>query len=225
MIEIVEEIGSTSEALKQRAAAGETVAALLARRQTAGRGRLGRVWATVEGNLHLSLLVRPEGAFHPGHWASLSAVALSDALLPFAPAVRLKWPNDVLLDGGKLAGVLLETGEDFGRWLVVGFGANLADAPAGTGRAVTSLHRAVTPEAFAPSLLRAWEQWRRVYAAHGYGHVRDAWLARGPDLGTPVAAGLGERRVEGRFRGLRDDGALLLETASGALAVTSGEVE
>lgn len=225
MIEVVDELASTSEELKRRAAAGAGEAVLLARRQTAGRGRLGRPWATVEGNLHLSLLLRPPAPFRPGHWSVLAAVALADALSPHAPGLRLKWPNDVLLHGAKLAGILLESGDDHGRWLVAGFGVNLASAPEGTGRAVASLDGATTPDAFAPELVAAFARSRALYAAHGFPPLRQAWLARGPHPGAPVAAGLGDRRIEGRFAGLRDDGALLLDTPRGPVAVTSGEVE
>ena len=225
MIETVQEIDSTSEELKRRAANGQPTAILLARRQTAGRGRLGRPWATLDGNLHLSILIRLEGPFHPGHWASLAAVSLADALSPFAPALRLKWPNDILQHGAKLAGILLETGDDHGRWLVAGFGANLAAAPTETGRPVTSLHRAIEPETFAPLLIDAWTRWRTLYTAQGYAPIRAAWLARGPTPGATVTAGPPDRRIEGRFTGLRHDGALLLDTPTGPLAVTSGEVE
>lgn len=225
MIEIVDEIASTSEELKRRAATGAQEAVLLARRQTAGRGRLGRPWATVEGNLHLSILLRPPHPFRPGHWSILAAVALAEALSAHAAGLRLKWPNDVLRDGGKLAGILLESGDDHGRWLVAGFGVNLASAPEGTGRAVASLHRATTPEAFAPELLAAFAGWRSIYAARGFAPLRQAWLARGPDPAAAIAAGQGGRRIEGSFAGLRDDGALLLDTPRGPVAVTSGEVE
>lgn len=226
--EIVEEIGSTSEALKERAAAGGGEAALMARRQVAGRGRLGRVWATVEGNLHLSVLVRPGGRIRPGHWSLLAAVALADAVLPWVVrggvpgGLRLKWPNDLLLDGGKLAGILLEAGEDAGPWLVIGFGVNLAGAPQGLGRAVASLDGVVGPEAFAVTLLAALAGWRRRYAAEGFGPIREAWLGLGPALGSSVTAG----SVRGGFAGLDEDGALVLSTGMGMgrAVITSGEV-
>jgi BirA family biotin operon repressor/biotin-[acetyl-CoA-carboxylase] ligase len=144
---VEEEVPSTSDLLLRLAAAGEPEGlALLARRQTAGRGRDGRGWTSPAGNLSLSLLLRPDApARDAPHWALLAAVALAEALAPSLPnpaALRLKWPNDLLLHGAKLAGVLVEsaaTRDGRIEWLVVGLGANLAVAPAVPGRATACL--------------------------------------------------------------------------------------
>lgn len=230
-LETVDEIGSTSEALKARAAGPGPEAALLARRQSGGHGRLGRPWQSIDGNLHLSVLLRPPSLRWPGHWSILAAVALADTVRPFLPedsALRLKWPNDLMLDGGKLAGVLLEAGVASGPWLVVGFGVNLAGAPSGLGRPVAclaSLAPAPAPEAFAARLLSTLQGWRDRYAVEGFAPVRAAWLAAAHAPGERIVVGLGEQRVHGTFRGLGDDGTLLLDGTEGELAIMAGELE
>lgn len=230
-LETVDEIGSTSEALKARAAGSGPEIALLARRQSGGHGRLGRPWQSIDGNLHLSVLLRPQSLRWPGHWSILAAVALADtvrALLPEDSALRLKWPNDLMLGGGKLAGILLEAGVTSGPWLVVGFGVNLAGAPSGLGRPVAclaSVAPAPAPEAFAARLLHVLQGWRDRYAVEGFAPVRAAWLAAAHAPGEPVVVGMGGQRVRGTFRGLGHDGTLLLDGPEGELAITAGDLE
>ncbi len=227
-LEVVDEVGSTSEELKTRAARPGPEAALLARRQSGGHGRLGRPWQSIDGNLHLSVLLRPPSLRWPGHWSFLAAVALADAVRAFLPdpgALRLKWPNDLLLDGGKLAGILLEAGTAPGPWLVIGFGVNLAGAPSGLGRPVACLASAApapAPEAFAVRLLQALQGWRARYATEGFAPVRAAWLAAAHAPGERIVVSTG---IQGAFRGLGDDGTLLLDGPEGVLAITAGEVE
>ena len=235
-LEIVDEIGSTSDALKLRAVAypGQE-AALLARRQISGHGRLGRAWHSIEGNLHLSVLLRPPVLLWPGHWSILAAVVLADTVQHYLPeplletgALRLKWPNDLLLDGGKLAGILLEAGSAGEPWLVIGFGVNLAGVPPGLGRPVADLaSRCPAPaaEAFAARLLEILQNWRGRYDRDGFAPVRAAWLAVAHRPGEPIAVGMGERRLHGTFRGLGDDGALLLNGPDGEFRVMAGELD
>ena len=230
-LETVDEIGSTSEALKARAAGSGHDVALLARRQTGGHGRMGRPWHSIDGNLHLSVLLHLPTLQWPGHWSILAAVVLADAVRRYVPdpgALRLKWPNDVLLHGGKLAGVLLEAGVDESPWLVIGFGVNLAAAPPDLGRPVAclaSVCAAPAPEAFAARLLDALQNWRARYGRDGFAPIQSAWLAAGPAPGDRIVAGVGKQRVQGAFHGLGHDGTLLLDGPDGPLAITAGEVE
>ncbi|MGK7866796.1 biotin--[acetyl-CoA-carboxylase] ligase [Falsiroseomonas sp. E2-1-a20] len=227
-LRVHESLTSTSDLLLRLAAAGEPEGlAVLARRQTGGRGRDGRRWESPAGNMYLSVLLRPAGpAREAGQWSLLAAVALADALAGFAPdptAIALKWPNDVLLDEAKLAGLICESAADAeGRmeWLVIGLGANLAVAPALEDRATTCLG-AVPPEDVAVALLAALDRWRRAWLVEGFGAIRTAWMARGPKLDAHLAI---RGSIAGRYAGLAEDGSLLLATGGRVHAIASGEI-
>jgi BirA family biotin operon repressor/biotin-[acetyl-CoA-carboxylase] ligase len=234
-LEQVGEIGSTSDALKARAAdTAHGEVALLARIQTGGHGRLGRSWRSVDGNLSLSVLLRPRSLRWPGHWSILSAVALADAVRPYLPdprSLRLKWPNDLLLNGGKLAGILLEAGFTDPPWLVIGFGVNLAGVPEDLGRQTACLADLAPPPApkeFGVRLLDTLQRWRKRYDRDGFAPVQAAWLAMAHTPGDIVTADVGARRVQGAFRGLGPDGALLLDDldglGGGVVSVSAGEL-
>ncbi len=229
-LEIVGSIDSTSEALKRRLAAGEKgELALLANEQSAGRGRLGRRWESRPGNLYLSVLLRPTRIRAPGQWSILSAVVLAEAVgahLPPPAKVKLKWPNDLLLDGGKLGGILLETGQDDGPWLLIGYGVNLVNAPVLDRPAVAFASRAPAPapEALARDVLAQLEIWRDRYAEEGFEPIRRAWLDHGPGFDERVSAIMNGRAIEGAFAGLASNGGLRLDTPSGPRTIVSGEL-
>lgn len=231
-LRVEESLPSTSDLLIRLAAAGEPEGlAILALRQTAGRGRDGRSWASPAGNLYLSVLLRPGGAAREaGCFALLAAVALAEALepaLPDASALRVKWPNDLLLGGAKLAGVLCESAADEGgrlEWLVMGLGANLAVAPELPDRPTARLPVPIAPETVAVRVLRALDAWRARMAAEGLGPLLDAWMRRGPEAGARLTLRGGAAVTTGLYRGLDRDGALLLETEAGIRRFASGEV-
>ena len=232
-LEIHPELASTSSHLIERARRGEPDGlAVLALRQTAGRGQGGRNWSDKAGNLALSLLLRPR---HPARdapqWGLLGGVALIEAARAIDPepgALSLRWPNDLLRHGAKCAGVLSEcaTSPDGGlAWVVLGFGVNLAHAPAVPDRATGRLGGpAIPPEAFAARLLDRVEAWKRLHGSQGFGAVRRAWVAHGPSLGSRITARCGGGMVEGGFAGLAEDGSLLLDTGRGRARVAAGEV-
>ncbi|WP_203075006.1 biotin--[acetyl-CoA-carboxylase] ligase [Falsiroseomonas ponticola] len=232
-LRVHESLASTTDPLLRLAAAGEPEGiAVLALRQTAGRGRDGRAWESPAGNLYLSVLLRPGGlARDAGQWALLSAVALHDALAPDVPpgaALAAKWPNDLLLDGAKVAGILTDSAADAeGRieWIIFGMGANLAVAPAVPGRATACLARpgqpAPEPRAVAARVLAAIDHWRGVLAAQGFGAIREAWVARGPAIGQALTMRDGRA---GTYAGLAADGSLLLAGEGRVQALSSGEV-
>lgn len=235
-LRIHEVLPSTSDVIAQLAAAGEPEgAAVLARRQTAGRGTQGRGWDSRTGNLHLSILLRPAGPLREApQWGLLAAVALADAVAPLLPepaALRLKWPNDLLLGGAKMAGILAEAAAD-GQggiaWLCLGIGVNLAHAPEVPGRATACLADAAgtapTPEAFAGDLLAALDRRCAQHRAEGFAPIRAAWLARGPAPEAEIAIRRGGAEIAGRFAGLAEDGSLLLASDGRIRAVASGEV-
>ncbi|PWR23850.1 biotin--[acetyl-CoA-carboxylase] ligase [Zavarzinia compransoris] len=231
------ELDSTNEEARRRAQQGdEGDLALYADRQHAGRGRRGRAWVSGEGNLFLSCLLRP--AVGPARAAELSfatALAAHDALSAatgLGPRFQLKWPNDLLLDGAKVAGILLEsaTGRDGGlEFLVIGIGVNLAAFPAETPYPATSvaatLGRAVAPLDLIAAFLPRLSHWITVWEREGFAGIRDAWAARAAGLGERITVRLAHETLEGVFSGLRLDGALDLRLDSGAVrAVTAGDV-
>jgi BirA family biotin operon repressor/biotin-[acetyl-CoA-carboxylase] ligase len=183
------------------------------------------------GNLFLSVLLRPVGsARHAGMWGLLGAVAVADAvapLLPDASALRLKWPNDVLLAGAKLAGLLSEAalGADGDLdWLVIGMGVNLASAPAVPDRPTACVGPgAPSPERFAVDLLARLDAWRMRVLLDGWTPLRAAWLARGPAMGEPISVRLGGETRTGEFAGLAEDGALRLSCDGVVRTFAAGE--
>jgi BirA family biotin operon repressor/biotin-[acetyl-CoA-carboxylase] ligase len=234
-LQVHEVLPSTSDFCRARAAEGEPGGlAVMARRQTQGRGSRGRDWDSPVGNMYLSVLLRPaEQARDAAQWSLLAGVALGEALASYLPtdaALRLKWPNDVLLNGGKLAGILVDSSADAaGRieWLVIGMGVNLAVAPTVPGRAVACLADHVEPpppERFAETLLERLGYWQTVRAAEGFAPVREAWLMRGPMPHTAVSLKLGDQTLFGDFAGLSEEGGLLLITDGRTRAFTTGEV-
>lgn len=225
MIRTVAETGSTNADLITLAANGAPEGLWLrAERQTAGRGRQGRVWRSPVGNLYASTLVR----IRPGDPAAatlalVAAVALEEvvrAYLGDPPDLVLKWPNDVLLGEAKLSGILLERSGDA---VVIGIGVNLAHCPEGLDRPVTSLAAAgadVAPEDFLATLSEAFARWLERWRVEGLGPVRDRWTARAHPSGTALAARLPDGdAVDGLFERLDADGALILRLADGSRRV------
>ena len=230
-----DEVDSTnSTLLRQAADTGEGVWAM-ARRQTGGRGRQGRSWESVEGNLHASTLVRLRGGDPPAATLSLvAAVALHRTFLDATdiapPRLRVKWPNDLIAhrgeEWGKIAGILLEREADV---VVIGFGANLAFAPDLPGRAVANaadFGSAPTPLDFCFALeLRFAEELER-WRARGAADARRRWLDRAHPVGTPLTVHVSANEIAtGTFDGIEPDGALRLRTAEGILVIRAGDVE
>ncbi len=228
-------IPSTNDEAKALASAGAVAGTLVwALEQTQGRGRLGRAWASPPGNLYASLILRP--AVPVAAAAQLgfaAALAVGDACLGFAPdaAIAFKWPNDVLLAGRKLAGILLESrSRSKGEldWLVLGLGVNLVTYPPNAAYPATALSATgveIAPDAMLAALARSflgwYEQWR---GGEGFERLREAWLDRAHRLGQRLLVRLPEAELAGTFAGLGADGALLLDTPSGRRRVSAGEV-
>lgn len=212
---------------------------VMARRQESGRGRRGRPWSDPPGNFAATLVLRPEGG--PADAARLSfvaALALHDALVDLCGpqlSLALKWPNDVLLNGGKLSGILLEsngTGKSAAA-LAIGIGVNLAATPAPgdveqqATRPVSLLEETglkLAPEELLDALAPAFEHWQQRMRAEGFTPIRQAWLARAARLGETIQARVGETRIEGRFDGIDETGALILTTKTGRQAIPAAEI-
>lgn len=210
------ETGSTNDDMKLRAREGAAEGLWLrAERQTGGRGRQGREWQSPPGNLYASTLVRLRPSDPPAATLALvAAVALHEVAASFAPhaAMRIKWPNDILLDGAKLAGILLERE---GQAVVLGFGVNIAQAPDDLGRPVADLAGAAEPGTFLDMLADGFARWLGRWREQGLAPIRAAWLAAAHPRGTALST---DQR-EGLFDGLDETGALRLRLADGAVRV------
>jgi BirA family biotin operon repressor/biotin-[acetyl-CoA-carboxylase] ligase len=223
LIRTVEETGSTNADMLALAAAGASEGSWLrAERQTSGKGRQGRAWESPAGNLYASTLVRLRPSDPPAATLALvAAVALEDAVRVFLPSGgTLKWPNDLLVDGAKLSGILLERAGDA---VVIGIGANLAHHPDLPDRPATSLaaHGAsADPATLLDVLAEAFARWLGRWRGEGLDPVRQRWLERGHSTGTALTARLPDgSAVDGLFDGLTHDGALILRLADGSRRV------
>lgn len=193
---------------------------LRAERQTSGKGRQGRAWDSPAGNLYLSTLVRVRpGEPSPATLALVAAVALEEAVSLFGVHPMLKWPNDLLVGGAKLSGILLERVDDA---VIIGFGVNLAHHPVDLDRPATSIAAhapAPDPQVFAETLAEVFARWLSRWR-DGIGPVRDRWLARAHPLDTALTARLADgTSMEGLFDGLDAQGALILRLADGTTRV------
>ncbi len=222
-------LASTQDEARRLAATGARAFVVVADEQTGGHGRRGRGWQSPPGNLYASLVTTPRWprALWPAGSliaAAALATALEELAPPGAPRLALKWPNDVLLDGRKVAGLLLEAADDA---VLVGCGLNLAVAPAELASATTLAAAGwdTDPSTVLERWLRAWS---RAVAALAEGDTtswREAWLARAAGLHRPVRVALPKRRLEGVHRGIDAYGALRVETAAGVETVLAGDVE
>jgi BirA family biotin operon repressor/biotin-[acetyl-CoA-carboxylase] ligase len=231
----VEETGSTNDDAIGMARSGAAHGTLVwARRQTRGRGRRGRAWASPEGNLHVSIVLRPgTEARRAGEIAFVAGLAVADACLALAPEadIRCKWPNDVLAGGRKIGGLLIEssfrgTAVD---WIVAGIGLNLAVHPDDAEFPATHLAfhagRPVTAAQGLNALARAFAARYEAWRADGFGPIREAWLARAAGVGRPIRVRLEHGEIDGVFAGIEDDGALRLGLRDGAVRrITAGDV-
>lgn len=236
---VLPEIDSTNAEGFRRAAGLPGPTWIVAGLQTAGRGRRARPWSSPPGNFHGTLVLKPH---EPPETVALrsfaAALALRDAfvqLTGLSGSFALKWPNDVLCNGGKIAGILLESqglnGPD--PVLCVGIGVNLIAAPdpsqvePGAVPPASLLQETglrVLPEAFLDALAPAFARWEASLAGQGFAPLREAWLAHAARLGETIRARTGSETREGQFQGIDAQGNLILRTAQGTLAIPAAEV-
>jgi BirA family biotin operon repressor/biotin-[acetyl-CoA-carboxylase] ligase len=200
---------------------------LVALEQSAGKGRQGRQWVSVKGNFYGSTLVRLEPGDPPPSALSLAAgLALIEAIdgIGDPRPLMLKWPNDLMLDGGKLGGILLERSEDR---VAVGIGVNLAGSPPLPGRAAANLEGAVSPQAFAPLIAGSFARLLALWRSGESSPLVRAWQERAHLPGTRLTVHIGkDETLSGRFGGLEMDGALRLMLDNGGIEVIrAGDVD
>ena len=232
-LEVFDNLGSTNDEAMARGRDGDPGPLWIrAVQQTGGKGRLGRQWVSPAGNLYASLLLvdaatqdrAPELGFVAG-------VALASTLSRFlGPAARIKWPNDIVVGGAKLAGILLEATQTRGGGFacVIGVGVNCASHPQGLPYRATDLAShgaAVAPddllEFFAEELAGWLDQWDE---GRGFAQIRAAWLFFAAGMGDTAEVAMGDQRIKGILRGLDERGRLLVDTEAGLRTIDAGDV-
>ena len=231
-----EEIGSTNDEARRLAETGAPHGTVVtAKRQTAGRGRRGRAWVSPEGNLHVSVIVRPNvEAERASQLSFVAALAVGETMLKFISGgvtLRYKWPNDVLLNGAKASGLLLETASAANGmigWVVIGVGINVAHYPEDMPYPATSLQAQgarATVKSVLPGFVGHLADWYDRWRDHGFAPVRDAWLEKAAGLAEEVEVRLSNETIRGRFERLDADGALIIALPGGETRrITSGDV-
>lgn len=231
-------LGSTDSTNTQAAArAADAPLWVLAHEQTAGRGRRARAWSTPSGNFAASYVMQAQGPVRDlGLMSFVAALALYDALVSVGVSpvrLSLKWPNDVLLDGGKLAGILLETHGAGPSHLILGIGVNLVHAPAPEmveqgalpGRTLANdADLDLKAEDLLAHLAIAFDLRHRQMFAAGFGAIRNDWLARAARIGDEVTARLPKETVTGLFETVDEDGAIVIDTGLARRHIHAGDI-
>ncbi len=232
-------LDSTSAEAKRLAGGGASHGAVIwAKRQTAGRGRMGREWVSAEGNLFVTVLLSPPVALDEcpqlSFVAALAVADTLDGIVPDPSLVRCKWPNDVLIAGKKIAGILLEsfTTKELvteRQWIAVGVGINVDSYPEHVLFPATSLTESgvelisakIVLSRFTHHFVARYDEW----VAGGFASIRKAWQAKAYQINQPVEVIVGEDRLSGIFAGVDDRGQLLLKTeAKKPQAILAGDV-
>lgn len=230
-----DQLDSTNVEARRRADVGETGPLwIAARSQSAGVGRRGRAWTSEPGNLFTTLLLatdKPAG--EAAQLSFVAALAVCDTARVWLPPerVRVKWPNDLMVDDSKASGILVESGRraDGGLWVAVGIGVNLAHHPDNTERPATSFAKHMifppAPEAALDALAAAFDDWQAVWEQSGFAPIAEAWTERAYGLGQPCIARLALETVAGVAEGLDSDGSLRLRLPDNTIRrITAGDV-
>ncbi len=233
---VLDSVDSTMAEAVRRVSVIERPTWIMAKTQTAAHGTRGRKWIVPEGNLSATLIFRPEAtAMEAARRSFLAANALFQALSIYVSAEKLalKWPNDVLLSGGKVAGILLESSGrgPFVDWLSIGIGVNLANVPEGVTDArfaPTSLVAAggetVSPRDFLSTLADAYATQEAKLSRFGFDRIRDDWMANAARLGEVITARTGREDVTGIFDSIDKEGNLVLITGTGPRAIPAADI-
>ncbi|MEM7444912.1 MAG: biotin--[acetyl-CoA-carboxylase] ligase [Pseudomonadota bacterium] len=228
-------VGSTNDVAKELAEKGAPHGTVvMADRQAAGRGRHGRAWSSPAGNLYASVVLRPEmPAAVVAQLSLIASLAMAEALAELALEidVRVKWPNDVLIGNAKISGLLLESAGPLGDkvdWVVIGSGVNIAHRP-DLDRPTISLAETAAVPVTPLNVLEAYcgqlEMLVGVWRSGEFAAIRPRWLQRAIGVGSPVSVKLGDSAVNGRFAGLDEGGAIIVQAPDGARrSIAAGEL-
>jgi BirA family transcriptional regulator, biotin operon repressor / biotin---[acetyl-CoA-carboxylase] ligase len=222
-------IGSTNDEARRLAIEGAPNGTVVhADEQTAGRGRLTHNWFSPPGNLYLSILLRTtQPAARTAELSFLAALAVADtveALLPRQIRAMLKWPNDVLVNGAKIAGILLELVDDA---TIIGIGLNVLEAPSNAAYKTTTIVAnggIASVDGSRDILLERLDRHLSMWQAEGFAPIREQWLSRSYPIGAAIRANTEGQSIAGHFAGLALDGALLLDTSDGRQRIVAGDV-
>jgi BirA family transcriptional regulator, biotin operon repressor / biotin---[acetyl-CoA-carboxylase] ligase len=229
-------VDSTNDEAKRVARAGAEEGTLVwGIEQTAGRGRRGHAWASPPGNLYASLILRPgcplDQAAQLGFVAALAVGDTLGSICERLDGLSYKWPNDVLVRGRKIAGILLESelGEgEAPRFVVIGVGINLVSSPRDAAFPATSIAEedlgTVSPGAALEGFARHFQAWAEHWREEGFGPVRAAWRSHAVALGESIRVHLEPATLHGRFLDIDQHGALLLESAGEIRHISAGEI-
>ncbi len=234
----LETVDSTNDEARRLAAEGEETAPdgtlVWAKEQTAGRGRLGREWVSPPGNLYCSLVLRPgvpvAKAAELGFVAALAVYDMLGTLGEPGHQAHCKWPNDILLNDHKVAGILLEAetgGGDVPEWVILGLGVNVGVFPGDTDFPATSFRAegwGATEIDCLNAFARHFLKWTNTWLEDGFAPVRKNWLWRCYGLGEEIEVRLEGETLKGVFTDIDEDGALLLKTGDGERRITAGDV-
>jgi BirA family transcriptional regulator, biotin operon repressor / biotin---[acetyl-CoA-carboxylase] ligase len=237
-----DELDSTNEEAKRLAIGGGSHGAIIwAKKQTQGKGRMGRVWESAEGNLFCSILLCPgtDDKFitQLSFVAAVAAIQTLKSILPEETEIKCKWPNDVLLDDKKIAGILLESfehkdknTEQKHRWVVVGVGINVDSFPTETNIPATCLKSAgveiisakIVLSRFIHHFITCYDIW----AKRGFSPIRRAWIEDAYKIGKNIEVKLPKAKYSGVFEGIDIDGALLIRKSDGTrISLPAGDLE
>lgn len=234
----LETVDSTNAEARRLAALGEEETPdgtiIWAKEQTAGRGRRGREWSSPPGNLYFSLVLRPDVAVaKAAEFGFIAALAVFDTLGTLGEAgnsVDCKWPNDILLNERKVAGILLETetgGDGRPDWVILGVGINVETFPGETDFPATSIRNedfGATEVDCLESFCRHFLKWTNTWREEGFSPIRKNWLWRCYGQGEEIEVRLEGETLTGVFTDLDEDGALLLKTGDGVRRITAGDI-
>lgn len=233
-IDTHETVSSTQDIIKTRAEDGQPEGMVVqALEQTEGYGRHAREWVSEPGNLYLSLLLRPScGVQEIGQLSLMAGLAAAQTIQGFMDEpdkLRLKWPNDVLIEGKKCAGLILETGlgaDQSLEWVALGIGINLSAAPAEIGTHIEAYSdKPPTLDRLRHALLKEIATLYELWQAQGFGPIKAQWLARAHEKGDKVSVKIGDERREGSFHGIDEQGALLIHDEQFRVKkITSGDI-
>lgn len=231
-----EEIDSTNEEAKRLIRSGKVTkkTVLISKSQSLGHGRYGRNWVSKKGNLYTSIITKLDCSLDKAaHYSFIASVTVGDVVKEIIPAdyeIEYKWPNDVLVNGAKVSGILLESlkDESSNYWLVIGVGVNINNCPEISEKTVVNLSSCVgsnlNVDNFFDKFINNFESKENLWKNKGFSCIRTAWLKNAHRLGDEITVNLSNKKFKGNFEGINDNGELEINVQGKKHYISSGEV-